>query len=163
MRPAGALFPWDVSGDSLNLSWKTGIDANFWKELAGKSDLQKNSGTPRRPWLFDWPRFRELFEEEIVSSEIISDPWLADWEYIAQKTVESGFDRRRIKAQSKTKITVPLHDAIWAGSSPFAELIGVSESALVFMAGETPETWVSAVGKLRITKGAWVFIPWVRI
>jgi hypothetical protein len=160
MRPAGALFPWDVSGGCLNISWKAGIDANFWKELAKNSDLQKNSGTPRRPWLFDWPRFRELFAEETVGSEIFNDPWLADWAYIAQKTVESGFDRRRIKVQSKAKITVPCHNTFWAGSSPFTEPIGVSESAFVFMAGETPETWVSATGQLRINKKTWVFIPW---
>jgi hypothetical protein len=28
------------------------------------------------------------------------------------------------------------------------------------MAGETPETWVSAAGQLRISKETWVFIPW---
>ncbi|MDR0312769.1 MAG: hypothetical protein LBI14_04160 [Treponema sp.] len=161
MRPAGGLFPWDITGYCLNLSWKAGIDANFWKELAASSDLQQSSGTPRHPWLFDWPRFRELFSEGTVDPDILSDPWLADWSFIAQKTVESGFDRRRIKAEPRIEIAIPSLETFWAGSSPFAEPISIAMGEpLVLLVGELPETWVSGAGQLRCHKGAWVFRAW---
>jgi hypothetical protein len=161
MRPAGGLFPWDISAACLNLSWKAGIDAYFWKELAANSELQRSSGTPRLPWLFDWPRFRALFNEGTVGPEILADPWLANWSFIAQKTVESGFDRRRIKAEPRTEIIIPSTDTFWAGNSPFAEPIAIAPGEpLVLLVGELPETWVSASGQVRCHKGAWVFRAW---
>ena len=161
MHPAGALFPWDVSGGSLVLSWRAGVDALFWQELAQTEDPQQSSGTPRLPWYFDWPRFRELMESENIPLEVRQNPWLADWRSIAHKTVESGFDRRRIKAETMTEITIPCPDSFVTACSPFADPISVSPGeSLVLWVKETPETWVSSSGLLRCQKAAWIFIPW---
>jgi hypothetical protein len=165
MRPAGALFPWDVSGNSLVLSWKAGVDAFFWKELSRNYEAQKGfpqvSGTPRLPWFFDWPRFRVLMESEDISPEILKNPWLADWSGIAQKTAESGFDRRRIKAEPRTEISIPWHDDFWTATNPFVEPISLRPGQpLILSVKESPETWVSNSGLLRCHKGAWIFIPW---
>jgi hypothetical protein len=161
MYPGGALFPWDVSEGRLVLSWKAGVDALFWRELAQNEEAQKAPGTPRLPWLFDWPRFRELMETDDIPLEIRENPWLADWSSIAGKTVESGFDRRRIKAAARTEIAIPCPGNLWTGSSPFVEPISVIPGEpLILLVRESPETWISASGLLRCQKGAWIFIPW---
>ena len=161
MSPAGALFPWDVRDNRLVISWKAGIDAFFWKELSDKNELLKSSGTPRLPWLFDWPRFRELMKSENIPAEVRLDPWLADWQEIARKTTESGFDQRRIRAAARTVLSVfPCQDNLWTGYSSFGKPIEVSANGtLVLNVQELPETWVSGSGLLRCQKDAWIFIP----
>jgi len=102
MKPCGAIFPWDASGEKITLGWKGGVEAFFWKELAS-ADFSSAAARGRFPWYFDWPRFRDLlYESGNVPETVSRDPWLADWNSIAQKTVQSGFDRRRIVAQSFT-------------------------------------------------------------
>ena len=168
MRPAGALFPWDVSGGTLILSWNAGIEALLWRELAQNSALnneaEKSSGTPRHPWYFDWPRFRELMKSEETLPEICRDPWLADWQSIAGKTVESGFDRRRIKPEPRIEITITCPGDFWINSSPFAEPVSIPPGdPLVLPAGKKSETWVSNSGFLRCNMDAWIFVPWISI
>ena len=165
MQPAGALFPWDVSGNRLILSWKAGVDAFFWRELSLNSEAQTSGSTPRVPWYFDWPRFRELMESENITLEVRQNPWLADWKYIAFRTVQSGFDRRRIKAQAGTTLTIfcpeNIPQGLWAGNSPFVLPVYLSPGeALVITAHEAPETWVSETGFLRVSKGTRLFKPW---
>ena len=166
MRPAGAFFPWDVSGGSLVFSWKAGVDAFFWRELARfaavrNENAQKAPATPRLSWYFDWPRFRELMDGDNIPPEIKQNPWLADWSGIARKTVESGFDRRRIKVETRTEITIPCLDALWTNSSPFEEpIVALPEEPLILRVKESPETWISSSGLLRCHKKAWIFIPW---
>lgn len=162
MRPAGALFPWDASGDDITLSWRAGVDAFLWLELAGSGGFgSSSSGTPRVPWLFDWPRFRELLESSAVSQTIRDDPWTADWKLIARRILESGFDRRRIVPRAGTEIAVPGLDLPWFGSSPFAQaLVPAPGEALKLSAREEPEMYLSSLGLLRCTKDAWIFIPW---
>ena len=161
MSPAGALFPWDAQGTNLVLSWQAGVDAFFWRELSLNSEVQNSGSTPRLPWHFNWPRFRELMQSENVPDEIQHDPWLADWKEIARKTVESGFDRRRIKARTRTKITVAPYNEIWAGYSSFAPPVTIQDSGqLIFNVCEIPETWVSKAGFLRCQDNAFIFIPW---
>ncbi|MDR0474464.1 MAG: hypothetical protein LBH43_12425 [Treponema sp.] len=157
MRPAGALFPWDVSGKRIVLGYKQGIDAFFWRELAASNNNQSTAGTPRTPWYFDWPRFRELMDSSDIPEEVRLDPWTADWKAIAQKTVESGFDRRRIKAETGTKVTIPCPGSLWIGTSPFSAPL---TAPFVFYTGENPQTWFSAQGQLRLQKEAWIYIPW---
>jgi hypothetical protein len=157
MRPAGALFPWDASGDSINLSWPAGVDAFFWLELT--RGASRSSGTPRTPWLFDWQRFRELLQSPLVPEELWLDPWRADWKLIARKTLESGFDRRRIVPAAGSGIVIPSPEASWFSASPFAQAATPGEP-LTLNAGAEPETWISSRGILRCTTDARIFIPW---
>ena len=156
-RPCGALFPWDASGAKLKLGWKGGVDAFFWKELAA-ADYSIDTAKKRLPWYFDWPRFRELlYESGNVPEPVRSDPWLPDWKSIAQKTVQSGFDRRRIVARSSTELAIPSLSGRWIGSSPFAAPIYAAPGApLLLPATDVPDVWVSSLGVLKCSASGWV-------
>ena len=162
MRPAGAIFPWDASGEKLNLSWEGGIRAFFWKELeAAWSSAARSSGTERLPWYFDWPRFRELLESGNIPEAVRLDPWLADWKSIAVKTVQSGFDRRRIVSRPLTEISISGLGGLWTGSSPFAPPVDApSGGPLRLRAADVPDTWISKEGVLKCAKAGWVLRPW---
>jgi hypothetical protein len=158
MAPAGAIFPWDISGDRLTLGWQAGVDAFFWRELAAAG----NQAGSHLPWNFDWPRFRELLANENVPEEIRADPWAADWKAIALKTVQSGFDRRRIVPRKKTEIAVPGRGVTWIGTSPFALPVqAAAGESLCLQAGADVETWVSYQGIVRCTGEAWAFFPYL--
>jgi hypothetical protein len=172
-RPAGALFPFDVSGSgragekggSLVLSWRGGVDAFLYWELAAAADSGAGEATAGRaaarlPENFNWPRFRELFGDEGLNGEVRADPWLADWRGIARKIVQSGFDKRRLVPQAYSEMRIPLPPEVWAGTSPFAEPLSFEEDAAVFPVRETVEAWVSKAGILRCSKTAWIFLPW---
>jgi len=158
MRPSGALFPWDASGGTLKLSWKGGVDAFFWNELA-IAERSTLAASGRLPWYFAWPRFRELFESENISEAVRQDPWLADWQDISRRTVQSGFDRRRIAARSSTELAIPGLDGVWIGSSPFAEPLNAEPGeALIVNAADAPDTWVSTGAVLKCSTSGWVVI-----
>jgi hypothetical protein len=158
MRPAGGLFPWDASGEKLSLSWIGGVEALFWKELAGAERSDKKA-EDRLPWYFDWPRFRELFESENIPETVRQDPWLADWKEIGRKTVQSGFDRRRIVSKKFAELAIPGMIGLWIGSSPFASPISVEPGeSLLLNADAAADTWVSAEGILKCSASGWVFI-----
>jgi hypothetical protein len=157
MKPAGAIFPWDVSGGDIILSWPAGVDAFFWRELAA-GDGGTSGGTLRVPWYFDWERFRELLQSDNVGEAVRLDPWKADWKAIAQKTLASGFDRRRIVPYAVTDIAIPNLGGRWMGSSPFSlPLDFPPEGPMSLPAGERAETWVSSSGVLRCGGEAWLF------
>jgi len=161
MRPAGAMFPWDVSGQAaLTLSWRGGLDAVFWKELANAerpSTPESATAARRIPWYFDWPRFRELLSGEDIPEAVRHDPWLADWKDIAQRTVNSGFDRRRIVSRRFSELEIPGLDGLWAGSSPFAPPIEAqSDSPLSISVNDTTDVWVSSGGVLKASTAGWV-------
>jgi len=157
MHPCGALFPWDASGAKLNLCWKGGVEAFFWKELAA-ADYSSDAARKRYPWYFDWPRFRELlYESGNVPEPVRQDPWLADWMSIAQKTVQSGFDRRRIVSRSFTELAIPGLAGRWIGSSPFAAPIDAAPGIpLLLQAADVPDVWVSSLGILKFSSSGWV-------
>ena len=158
MRPAGGLFPWDSSGDRLELSWKGGVDAVFWKELAA-AERETDAAGKRIPWFFDWPRFRELMESENIPGSIREDPWLADWEELGSKTVQSGFDRRRIKPMKTRVIEIPGLEGRWAGSSPFAAPVEAPPGGpLRLEVTDAASAWVSAAGVLKCSSLGFVFI-----
>jgi hypothetical protein len=122
-----------------------GVDAFFWKE--------------RLPWYFDWPRFRGLFEGEAINEIVRQDPWLADWRDISRRTVQSGFDRRRIVPRVLTKLSIPGLDGYWIGSSPFAEPLETEEGGpLLLMVTDVPDTWVSSGAVLKCSTSGWVII-----
>ena len=161
MRPAGALFPWDASGEKLTLSWKGGVLALFWKELAlaeRPSAPASASESRRLPWYFDWPRFRELLESESISRAVREDPWLADWKSIAGRTIQSGFDRRRIVPRPLAGLDIPGLGGRWIGSSPFAPPLDASKDGpLTINVSDTTDTWVSAGGVLKSSSAGWVW------
>ena len=158
MRPAGAVFPWDVSADKLNLSWSIGVEALLWKELlAAERSSQASQG--RLPWYLDWPRFRELLSAGNIPENVRLDPWLPDWKSIAQRTVTSGFDRRRIVSRTFTDLAIPELGGLWIGSSPFAPVINADpEGSLTIKVTSEADTWISAEGLLRASSSGWVFV-----
>jgi len=156
-KPAGALFPFDADGERLNLSWKAGLDAVFYWELVSAYD----HNALKIPANFDWLRFRELFKEDTLNEEVRKDPWLVDWKSVAEKTISSSFDRRRLVPEAANPVNIPVSHGPWYGTSPFAE-------PLFFPEGETPafptrpgvNVWVSAEGILRVNGNVWVFTRW---
>jgi len=153
-KPAGALFPFDVNGDSLRLSWEAGIDAVFYMELvyANENDFSKI------PANFDWMRFRELFTSKTLDEDVCKDPWLPDWRYIAEKTISSNFDRRRITKETALSTLIAVTQGPWYGTSPFAEPISFEKGEMpVFPVRAGINTWVSAKGILRVSGKIWIF------
>ena len=155
--PAGALFPFDVDGSRLCLSWEAGIDTVFYWELAqaGSTDNAKN------PANFDWPRFRELLKSEDLNADVSRDPWLVDWRFVAEKTVDANFDRRRLVPQSAVSMNIPVSAGPWYGTSPFAVPLSFAER-------ETPSfqirpglnVWISREGILRVNGNSQIFTKW---
>jgi hypothetical protein len=154
MKPAGAIFPWDVSGSRVILGWNAGVDAFFWRKLASGA----TGNSTRVPWYFDWPRFRELFQGTVLDEAVRLDPWRVDWEVLARKTLESGFYRSRIVPRPVTELTIPGLGSFWIGSSPFSQPLDFpSGDSLILPAGEAVETWVSPEGILRCNRDTWFF------
>ena len=158
MKPAGGIFPWDVSGTKIHLSWRGGIDAIFWKELS-IAERNSTASFTRLPWYFDWPRFRELLLNGNISEAVRENPWLIDWKDIAQRTVDSGFFTSRLSPPSQNILSIPGLGGLWIGSSPFSYPLRVNpEGPLIIPASARPDTWVSASGILRVINMDWVYI-----
>jgi hypothetical protein len=156
-KPAGALFPFDIMGEHLHLSWKAGLDANFYWELAFIS--HDNS---RSPALFNWLRFRELFDTDLLNEDVRKNPWLVDWSYVAEKTVSSSFDRRRLVPKVCEYVNIPVFRGPWYGSSPFAKPLlfeeGISHPFPI--ANANINVWISTEGILRSNQQTWIFTAW---
>ena len=151
-KPAGAIFPFDASGETLCLSWKAGPDAVFYMEMLF-TDGQDTS----LPANFDWPRFRELFSERTLSDEVCEDPWLVNWRSVAERTVSSGFDRRRLVPEASVKKTIPVPSGVWYGTSPFAKPLSFAEGKpSIFPARPGINVWISGEGILRMNGNVWV-------
>ena len=160
-RPAGAIFPFDASGRTLPLSWQGGVDAAFYWELANcyYGGTSTNTGVPRMPQNFNWPRFRRLLSDEVIDARVRADPWLANWGDIAERTVRSGFDRRRLTPEARSSLQVPVGPGPWVGTSPFAAPL-YFEGIPAFPVRSVVDTWVSAEGLLRANSEAWMFLDW---
>jgi len=170
-KPAGAIFPFDASGKTIVLSWRGGVDANLYWELAqAYQEAQEASAPPetqaaeqravsRLPWNFNWPRFRELFDDPGLNAEVRADPWLADWHSIAVKIVKSGFDKRRLVPEDRSSLEVPVNCGPWIGTSPFASPLFFDETTPVFPVRPAADTWVSAEGILRCNTKTWILLP----
>jgi len=162
-KPAGALFPFDVDTNLLRLSWEAGHGAIFYREMAFAYD-QNDS---RIPVNFDWLRFRELFSEGTLSTAVCEDPWVVDWRTVAERTIESGFDRRRIVAEAATLIFVSAPSGFsddvwrggrWHGTSPFAKPLTFELwEPTLFPVRPGINVWVSELGILRVSGNSWVF------
>jgi hypothetical protein len=169
-RPAGAIFPFDVSGKNLVLSWRGGVDANLYWEFVKAAGGAGQESTPdetasaqraavsRLPWNFNWPRFRLLFDDPSLNADVRADPWLADWHGIAAKIVQSGFDKRRLVPETRSSLEIPVSPGPWIGTSPFAAPL-LFESVPVFPVRPTADTWVSAEDILRCNTETWILLP----
>ena len=172
-KPAGGLFPFDVQGNSLLLSWSGGVDAVLYRELgvASAKTSPSQSSVPRLPGYFNWPRFRELYNDTGVNAEYRVDPWLADWPGIAARIWQSGFDKRRLVPQARQLLHIPVGPGPWMSTSPFAlplvfdgepqfPVRTVAAGSLPGTLGP-PDTWVSSEGILRCNTETYFFAQWV--
>jgi hypothetical protein len=158
-RPAGAIFPFDVSDDRIFLSWEGGVAAFFFHALAEAAG--PGGAASRRPENFNWPRFRELFQDQSLKESFRADPWTADWKLVARDTVEGGFEKRRLVSVSRDELTVPVHPGPWINSSPFPPPLFFGKSPPVFPVrpGTVPDTGYSAAGILRCAGNSWIYLP----
>jgi hypothetical protein len=158
-RPAGALFPFDASNNRITLSWKGGLDA--WVYLCLRDAGSASEDPNRQPHYFNWPRFRALMESEDIAEEVRLDPWLADWRDVAEQTAASGFDRRRIKpVKTEDLLVVIPQSGVYLGASPFQEPLFWEEEQFVLLpVTEGVDTYVTAQGLLRCTRGSWIWLP----
>jgi hypothetical protein len=160
-RPAGAMYPFDVSDGVLRMSWRAGADAGFYQALEEARSRKESANPQRKAAFFDWPRFREFFASK-APAKLREDPWLVDWKEAAEKTVNSGFRTSYIKArkQAATEVLIP-HDGPWFSTSPFraAENWTGGSVEAVPLSKET-ELWVCSGGMLFLSTDAWLWIPW---
>ena len=153
--PAGAIFPFDVSGDNIILCWESGAEAYFYRELDKARSLHS---TNRVPEYFDWKRFRTILRKE-APEEVRTDPWLVNWKDIAEKTIRSGFRTTYIRADTRTgtEITIP-HTGPWLGSSPFRQIESWEENETVtLLLSSRPEIFVCPGGILSVSPNAWLW------
>jgi hypothetical protein len=157
-RPAGALFPFDADNSRITLSWRGGVDA--WVYLCLRDAGSAGDAGNRQPHYFDWPRFRLLMEGSDITEEVRLDPWLTDWQDVAARTVQSGFDRRRIKPVQKKELPVTIpQSGFYLGTSPFQEpLFWEKDETVLFLVTDKVDTYVTTGGLLRCTTGAWLWI-----
>jgi hypothetical protein len=101
-------------------------------------------------------------DSEVIPEAVREDPWQTDWHDVAASTVKSGFDRRRIKPMAGEELLVP-GDALagpFTGPSPFAKpLVPEPGAGFRFSVTARPDTYVSAGGKLRVSRKTWVYYP----
>ena len=163
-RPAGAILPHDVilSGNDpgrILLSWQGGVEAWFFEALSraalSRAGGTGDSGDLRRPEYFDWPAFRLLFSDPSVSGEFRADPWLADWDAIAEKTVRSGFRKQWLGVVETQDI--PALPGPWISPSPFVPPV---VGALKVRSGSTAQAWYSAAGILHCAGTSWILLHW---
>jgi hypothetical protein len=164
-RPAGALYPFDASGAALPLSWRGGVEAFFYGELAAAAERAAPPAPAlRRPRNFNWPRFRQLLSDPAIPETVRSDPWTADWRGIAEKAVRSGFSRRQIAPAQTILVPVPAPPGPWFGVSPFAPpwQAGPGETPLfpVGTGAASAASYFSPAGILRVNREAWILLPW---
>jgi len=155
--PAGALIPFDVAGDTIILSWETGPEAYFYRELDKARDLNT---TNRIPEYFDWKRFRTLLREN-APEELKADPWLADWKNIAERTARSGFRQSYVRAAARTgkEVTIP-HTGPWLGASPFSPVEFWNEDERVlFLLSSRPGIFVCSGGMLSVSEKNYLWMP----
>ncbi|MCL2214698.1 MAG: hypothetical protein FWC06_05745 [Treponema sp.] len=153
-KPAGAIFPFDAKDGFLYLSWKTGPDTILYWELLNANE-DKNSRVPAN---FDWLRFRELFNTDMLKEAVREDPWLVNWRSVAEKTVSGNFDTRRLVSEAAVQLIVPVSSGPWYGSSPFTKPLFFEEGEpSIFPIRPGINVWISSSGILRVNGETWVF------
>lgn len=136
--PAGALWPRDAHApDEIRADWFGGIVTNFYLELA-----RREFPGGRRAASFNWPRFRALLEAGHADGSFPEDLWSVDWALVARKTLDMGFDRRRIKrGESVWTAELPPGNAVWLSDSPFNREAAFPGGAILAVAGRSTARW----------------------
>ncbi|MCL1813993.1 MAG: hypothetical protein FWG29_10815 [Treponema sp.] len=156
--PAGAIFPLDVTGEAIILSWEAGAEAYFYRELDKAQEL--NTGTNRVPMYFDWKRFRTLLREN-ADSELRLDPWIANWKDIAERTVRSGFRQSYVRREARTVMEVIIpHDGPWLAASPFRQpLFWKENEGQLLSLSSRPEIFICSGGRISVSSQMLLWIP----
>jgi hypothetical protein len=159
-RPAGALYPFDVSDGVLRMSWRAGADAVFYLALEEARSRKENPHPQRKAAFFDWPRFRAFFAST-APEELQEDPWLVNWQEAAEKTVNSGFRTSYVKARERSVTEVPIpHDGPWFSTSPFRPVENWTAGTVAPLAlSAEAELWVCSDGMLFLSTGARLWVP----
>ncbi|MDR2209855.1 MAG: hypothetical protein LBO65_00085 [Spirochaetaceae bacterium] len=168
-RPAGLILSRDAlpegAGRRFVLSWQGGVEAWFYQALdraALENPAAGDSETPRQGGNFNWPRFRDLFSDPSVPLDLREDPWRADWEAIAGKTVRSGFRKQWLTVMETSALSIPAPPGPWISPSPFAGPLEFGDGPCVFPTGPGPDVqaWYSVSGILRCSGESWMLFPW---
>ena len=158
--PAGAIYPLDVAGETIILSWEAGAEAFFYRELDKAQEL--NTGTNRKPEFFDWKRFRTILRET-AAEELIRNPWLANWKDIAERTIHSGFRQTYVRPENRisTEIIIP-HTGPWLSASPFRfpEFWEEDEVITLFLSSR-PEILVCPEGRFTVSSTMQLWAPFL--
>jgi hypothetical protein len=158
-RPAGALYPLDVQGRFLVLSWEAGPEAFFYTAL-DRASGSAGTDPQRRPQYFDWPRFRTYLRT--ASSELVlSDPWRVNWKSAAEAALGSGFRTTLIKPESgeEAVLSIPA-DGPWIGSSPFAGPFSwTKDEAVSLELKSEAEIFVSPAGIFAVSSDSRLWSP----
>jgi hypothetical protein len=160
MKPAGGLFPWDVRGGNIMLSWRGGVDAVFWRGLSRASSA---NGNGREAASFNWKRWREAWDDGSFPPAAVRDPWLCDWESIATKIAASGFDKRRIIVTnySRLELSGATWSGAWYGPSPFDEGVFALPGESLSLPLVPPSALAfSSTGLLRYSSEGLLLFPW---
>jgi hypothetical protein len=175
-RPAGAILPYEspVNGSDpgrISLSWEGGVEAWFFEALnraalnatipEGTDDTDAEA--LRRGENFDWPAFRALFSDPTVSETFRADPWCADWDAIAEKTLRSGFRKQWLVVVETLPLAVPAPPGPWVSPSPFVpplEPNPLGTLTLQVRAGPRVQSWYSAAGILHGAGTGWILLAW---
>jgi hypothetical protein len=157
MKPCGAIYPLDAEDGVIRLSWQGGVDAFFYHELSGGQNEK------RQPSKFDWVRFRSLFIEKSINADVCANPWLADWSAIAVKTMETGFNARRIVPRETENLVIDIPESgPWTGTSPFAPVQSWQKGEkAVLQVTENVDSYFCPAGALHCKKGIWIFEPYI--
>jgi hypothetical protein len=160
-RPAGALYPLDVRGRNISLSWEAGPEALFYLELEQAWGESPEAPALRRPCYFDWFRFRDYLRQEAAPA-VRADPWLVNWKNAARGAVQSGFRSSLIKAEETAAVSVIIPAAgPWAGSSPFTGPFSWTAGEVVTLdLKEGAEIFVSPGGIFMVSREGRLWSPW---
>ena len=156
--PAGAIYPFDITGNTIALSWEAGVEAFFFREMDKAQEF--NTGTNREPKYFDWKRFRSFFWED-APEELKKDPWLANWKEIAEKSIRSGFRKSYVRLEVRTtrEITIP-HVGPWFGASPFRQVeIWEKGEEVILPLSSHPEILVCPGGRFYVSSKMQLWVP----
>jgi hypothetical protein len=157
MKPAGALFPWDVHGGNITLSWWGGVDAVFW------SGLSRAENPKREAISFNWKRWREAWTDGSFPPAAVHDPWLCDWESIAAKIAASGFDKRRIIVMNYPRLVLSgeIWQGVWYGPSPFDTGTSATSGEPLSLPLVPPSAAAfSSTGLVRYSSAGFLRFPW---